>query len=113
MEQFILLFRGSDVYQQDRSPEALQKLTVKMIDWVDQLVKNGHHVSSERFQQSGRQINGTKRTVTDTPFGNSKDVIGGCTIVLARNIAEAVEIARVCPILETNANIEIRPIQSV
>jgi hypothetical protein len=113
MEQFILLFRGSDVYQKDQSPEALQQLTVKMIDWVTKLVKNGLHVSSEKFQQSGKQVNGTKHTVTDKPFGEAKDVIGGCTIVRARNIGEAVEIARSCPILETNANIEIRLIQTV
>lgn len=113
MEKFILLFRGSDVYQPGQSPEALQALTIKMIDWLGDLSKKGMHVASERLQRTGKQVNGTKKTVTDSPFGEAKEIIGGCTIVLAKDFNEAVEIAKACPILESNAIIEVRPIQSV
>ena len=113
MEKFILLFRGSDVYEQSQSPEALQILTVKMIDWVGKLVKNGNHVSSEKWQRAGKKVNGAMKIVTDNPYGDSREIIGGCTIVLAKDFDEAVEIAKACPILETNASIEVRPIQSV
>lgn len=113
MEKFILLFRGSDVYQPNQSLEALQTLTIKMIDWLGVLSKTGKHVASERLHRSGKQVSGTTKTVTDISFGEAKEVLGGCTIVLAKNLNEAVEIAKACPILETNANIEVRLIQSV
>jgi hypothetical protein len=113
MEKFILLFRGSDVYESNQSPEALQMLTVKMIDWVRDLAKNGRHVSSEKWQRAGKKVSGAIRIVNDNPFGEPQEIIGGCTIVLAKDLDEAVEIAKACPILETNANIEIRAIQSV
>jgi len=113
MEKFILLFRGSDVYEQNQSPKALEALTVKMIDWVGDLVKNGKHVSSEKWQRAGKKVSGTMKIVTDNPFGETREIIGGCTIVLANDFNEAVEIAKACPILETNASIEVRPIQSV
>ena len=113
MEKFILLFRGSDVYQPDQSPEALQALTIKMIDWVGDLIKNGNHVSSEKWQRAGKKVSGAMKIVNDNPFGEAQEIIGGCTIVLAKDFNEAVEIAKACPILETNATIEIRAIQSV
>jgi hypothetical protein len=113
MEKFIFLFRGSDVYEQTQSPEALQALTVKMMDWVGSLVKNGQHVGSEKFHRVAKQLNGAIATVNDNPFSNPKDIIGGCTIVAADNYAQAVDIAKACPILSTNATIEIRQIQSI
>ena len=109
----MLLFRGSDVYQPGQSPEALQALKQKLIHWIGDLSKKGVHVASEPLQPTGKQVNGTKKTVTDGPFGEAKEIIGGCTIVQAKDINEAVEIAKGCPILESNANIEVRPIQKV
>lgn len=113
MEKFILLFRGSDIYQPAQSPEALEALTVKMMDWVGSLSAKGLHVASEKLQRNGKQVAGTKKTIADIPFGEYKEIIGGCTIVLAKDLDQAVEIAKACPILESNANIEVRPLQSV
>jgi len=113
MEKFIFLFRGSDVYQPGQSPEALQALKEKMIHWLSDLTKNGVHVASEPFQPTGKQVSGTKTTVTDGPFGEAKEIVGGCTIVQAKDINEAVEIAKGCPILATNANVEVRPLQKM
>lgn len=113
MEKFMLLFRGSDVYQPGQSPEALQALKQKLIHWIGDLSKKGVHVASEPLQPTGKHVSGTKKTVTDAPFGEAKEIIGGCTIVQAKDITEAVEIAKGCPILESNANVEVRPIQKV
>ncbi len=113
MEKFMLLFRGSEAYQPGHSPESLQTLKEKMIGWVIELSKKGIHVASEPLQPTGKQVSGTKKTVTDSPFGGTKEVIGGCTIVQAKDINEAIEIAKGCPILESNANIEVRPLQNV
>ena len=113
MEKFMLLFRGSDVYRPGQPPEALQALKQKMIHWIGDLSKKGVHVASEPLQPAGKHVSGAKKTVTDTPFGDVKEIIGGCTIVQAKDINEAVEIAKGCPILESSANIEVRPIQKM
>jgi hypothetical protein len=113
MEKFMLLFRGSDVYQPGEAPETVEALKYKMIAWLSNLVARGIHVGSEPLQTTGKQVNGTKKIVTDGPFGTGGEVIGGCTIVQAKDIDEAVEIAKSCPIVATNANIEIRPIQKI
>lgn len=113
MEKFMLLFRGSDVYQPGQSPEAVQVLKQKLIHWIGDLSKKGQYVASEPLQPTGKQVNGTKKTITNGPFGEAKATIGGCTIVHAKDINDAVEIAKGCPILESNANIEVRPIQKL
>lgn len=43
----------------------------------------------------------------------AREIVGGCTIVLAKDINEAIEIAKDCPILGANGNVEVRPIQRV
>jgi len=108
MEHFMLLFRGSDVYQPGQSPEVLQALKQKMILWVGNLSKKGVHVDSQPLEPTGKHVSGAKKTVTDAPFGEIKEIIGGCTIVQAKDIDEAVEIAKGCPLLGSNANIEVR-----
>ena len=113
MEKFMFIFRGSDVYQPDQSAEDLQTLKQKMINWVIYLSKKGVHIASEPLEPIGKQVSGTKKTVTNFPFGEAKEIIGGCTIVQANDINEAVEIAKGCPILESNANVEVRPIQKI
>ena len=111
MEKFMLLFRGSDVYQPGQPAETFLALKGKLVNWVIGLSEKGFHIASEPLQPGGKQV--TKKTVTDAPYGEGREIIGGCTIVQARDITEAVEIARSCPILDTNANIEIRPIQNL
>jgi hypothetical protein len=111
MEKFMFLFRGSDVYLPGRAPEALQILKEKLFDWVGELSKNGLHITSVPLQAGGRQVGGPEKSVHDGPFGKTREVIGGCTVVQANNMDEAVEIAKSCPILESNATIEIRPVQ--
>ena len=113
MEKFIFLFRGSDVYQPGQSPESLQALKQKLIHWLIDLSEKGVHIASEPLQPTGKQVNGAKKNVIDGPFGETREIIGGCTIVQAEDIDGAIEIAKSCPILESNANIEVRPIQNL
>lgn len=109
----MLLFRGSDVYQPGQSPEALEALKEEMIAWVGSLAQSGIHVASEPLEPTGKQVHGASRTLTHAPYGGGREVIGGCTIVRANDIDEALAIAMGCPLLESNANIEVRPIQHV
>ena len=113
MEKFILLFRGSDAYRPGESAETLEVLKHQMIGWLTDLSERGIHVASEPMEQSGKQVNGVSKTVIDRPYGEGREVIGGCTIVRANHIDDALEIAKSCPILGSNGKIEVRPIQRI
>jgi len=52
-------------------------------------------------------------TLTDGPFAESKEAIGGYFIILARDLAAAAEISKSCPIFANGGTIEVRPIQQI
>jgi hypothetical protein len=57
----------------------------------------------------GKKIS-RKNVITDGPFGESKEVIGGYWFILANNLDEAAQIAKGNPCLDCGLFFEIRPI---
>ncbi|MCE3226824.1 MAG: hypothetical protein K0S32_1375 [Bacteroidetes bacterium] len=113
MEKFIYLFRGGQADAASQSAETMQADMQKWMTWMDGLGKNGNLAGGEPLQQTGKQVNGTKKVVTDGPFIEAKEAVGGYLIINAKNMDEAVEIAKGCPVLESNGKVEIRPIQKM
>jgi hypothetical protein len=111
MEKFIYLFRGGD--GPSLSPELMQAHMQKWMAWMESLGKKGILVGGDPLHPSGKQVNGKKKAVTDGPFVESKEMVGGYLIVNAKDIEEAVEISKDCPIFEMDGKLEIRPIHKM
>jgi hypothetical protein len=109
MEKFLYLFRGGT--DPSLSPEAMQSHMQKWLIWMESLGKNGRFVAGEPLTKTGKQVNGKKKTITDGPFIEAKEMVGGFVIVNATDIEEAVEISKGCPIFEMDGKLEVRPIQ--
>ncbi len=58
-------------------------------------------------------VRGQQKTVTDGPYTEAKDLVGGFTIVEARDIDQAVELSRGCPILDGEGSVEVRPVMKM
>jgi hypothetical protein len=112
MEKFMYLFRNGASTQQ-MSPENMQAHMQKWMGWMKSLGEKGILVGGEPLQQAGKQVNGTKKVVTDGPFVEAKEVIGGYLIVNAKDIDHAVEISKGCPIFEVDGKLEVRPVQKM
>src|SRR5207248_10168843 len=69
-------------------------------------IKNPGHP----LERAGKLVKGKQRTITDGPYAESKDIIGGYTLVEAKDLAEAVELSKGCPILEGGGVVEVRPV---
>ena len=65
----------------------------------------------QRLTSNGKTIV-RQNVITDGPFGESKEVIGGYWFILAANLDEAVQIAEGNPCLDCGLFLEIRPIDS-
>jgi hypothetical protein len=96
MSEFVFLYRGGE---RPESPELGQQVLQKWMAWFKTLADQGHLV--ER---------GAGRNVTDGPFAEAKDVVGGYTLIKARDVAEAAELAKGCPILDYGGRVEVRPV---
>jgi len=51
--------------------------------------------------------------VTDGPFAEAKDLVGGFSLVEATSIDQAVELSRGCPVLDTGGSVEVRPVMKI
>lgn len=67
--------------------------------------------AGQRLAREGKIVSKTK--VTDGPFAETKEVIGGYWFILAESLDEAAEIAAGNPCLACGLVFEIRPIESV
>jgi len=114
MTKFIYLFRTNPTAYQSLSPEQMQQTLKKWMDWKDTLEKSGHIKQfGERLDGTGKVVRGKSKTVTDGPYIEVKDFIGGYMLVEAKDIDQAVELAKGCPVLESDGTVEIRPFVSM
>ncbi len=109
--QFLLLFRHPAEVS-DSTPEEMEKILGKWMDWMRNMAAKGQMLGANRLQETGnvlRQPRGEK--VTDGPYVEAKEVVGGYVLITADNLAQATEIARGCPGLENETIVEVRPVE--
>lgn len=114
MAKFMYLFRSNPEAYRSISPEQMQQIVKKWMDWKDGLEKGGHvHQLGERLDVTGKVIRGKSKTVTDGPYVEVKDSINGFMLVEAKDLDLALELAKGCPILERDGTVEVRPFVSM
>jgi hypothetical protein len=111
MIEYTFLYRGRET---NPSADQMQKTTEKWVAWMKQMAGDGRIVNmGHPLLHEGAVVSGTGKQVIDGPFAEAKDVVGGFTIFRAADLAEAIELAKGCPILEVDGSVEIRPLQQM
>jgi hypothetical protein len=92
-----------------------QKLLAEMQAFNEELVKAGIMLAGEGLHASAKgkrvRFSGTKRTVLDGPFAETKELIAGFWIWKVRSMDEALEWVKRCPNPHVgDSDIEIRQI---
>jgi len=111
--QFLLLFRNRDD-SPDPTPDEMQKIFGQWMEWMKGMKSKGQFVGADRLQDGGKVLRGTGgATVTDGPFAETKEIVGGYVIISADNLAKAAEIAKGCPGFAFGTIVEVRPIEQL
>jgi hypothetical protein len=114
MTEFVLLYRSTnEAYKEATvSSEVGQRTMAKWQAWFKDLTEKGKlkNLGHPLDRSSGKVVGGKKRTVTDGPYAEAKEVLGGFSIIEARDLDEAAHIAAGCPILEIGGSVEVRSI---
>lgn len=111
MTEFVFLYRGG---QSGRSPEQAQQVMQKWMAWFKAMAAKGHvKDQGQPLEHAGKLVSGKRKTVTDGPFAEAKDVVGGYTLILAKDVNEAAELAKGCPIFEFDGQVEVRPVMKL
>ncbi|SHH22021.1 YCII-related domain-containing protein [Chryseolinea serpens] len=108
MNEFLIAIHR-DLKSKDASPspEQMQASIKPFQEWIGKLIAEDRLVSPyRRWDGVGRVVK--KSAVTDGPYAEIKESLGGLFVVRAKDYDEAVEIAKGCPILEWGATVEVR-----
>ena len=108
---YMLLFVGMD-WHKGLSPEQTQKVSAEWMAWFRRLCEEGKAVAGHPLGMEGRAVAGKNATVTDGPFAEAKEAIGGYFMLDVATMDEAVAIAQQCPGLPYGAKVEVRPVLS-
>jgi len=107
---YLLLYR-SDEWYNTLSHEQLQEVINQNKAWVERLIAQGKAKPGHALERKGATVSGKNgRFVSDGPFAESKEVIGGYLLLDVATIQEAIAVAQTSPALAYNTLIEIRPV---
>jgi len=110
MNEYILIFRHEDG-SKIASPEQMQVWMKQTMDWIGGIAAQNKFSSGTGLPFENASVVHHKGVVTNGPFGDIKETIGGFIIVKADSLEEAIEFAKGSPVLQGDGNtVEVRKI---
>lgn len=119
MPQYMLISHDSTEIPEgvEFTPEMIQSVLQHYYTWIEKLQKSGHMVSLNKLKDNdfGRNLKGIGKdqVVTDGPYAETKEIIGGYWVIKAKNYDEAVKLASDCPSLVYGSRVEIREVDEL
>ena len=110
MAKFMLIYRHNTGSSTNISPEEMPKIHQKWQTWVGEGLQKGWMLDpGHGLKPEEGLVVSSKKVVTDGPFAETKEIVGGYAIVQADTLAAAGELAKGCPILLQGGSVEVRP----
>lgn len=114
VSSYMLLFRNAGPEAHAHlTPEGRALLAQQWNDWYDGLAARRKVSHGQPLALEGRVVSGVEGRVTDGPFAETKEVVGGYIMLTVESFDEATEIARQCPGLPHGLTVEVRPLAAV
>jgi hypothetical protein len=111
MEKFMFIFQGG--MPSTSSPDEMQKNMGQWMAWIDKLAKDGKYVSGEPLLPGGKLIKGSPSGVTDGPYTEAKEIVGGFFIINAADYNEAVALCADYPDYNKGGSIQVRQVMKM
>jgi hypothetical protein len=108
MAKFLFVYRGSGDAEAKMTPDEMQQMMQKWSQWIGEAMGKGWMLNpGDALTMEGRVVD-ARKVVTDGPFVESKEIVGGYSIVEADTIDAAAEFAKGCPGLLYGGKVEVR-----
>jgi hypothetical protein len=109
-QKYLVFLRSVPGKQEPPSPAQMQEMYAAFNAWKDKFKANIVDMGG-KLKPGGRLL--TASGVTDGPFAETKEIVGGYMVIAAENYDGAIEVARECPgVVRPGSSIEIREIAS-
>ena len=113
MANFLFVYRNSRESYGTMSPEEMQQMLQKWSAWISEGLRQGWMLDAgDALGKDGRVVN-ARKVISDGPFIEVKEMIGGFSIVQADTLDAAAELAKGCPIYQRGGSVEVRPLQGL
>ncbi len=109
LSEYLVLSRGQ--WDLDAAREDIQAAIDRFYAWHDRLVAEGRMRAGQRLAREGKLV--SRQAITDGPFTEAREIVGGYWTILARSLDEAAAIAAENPCLAYGLAFEVRPIEPV
>ena len=110
MKDYMMIFIGADYIELGLSQEQLQERMGKWFAWNSKMQEQGIVKHGDALTPQVRRISGPNRTVTDGPFAESKELIGGYYTISVESLEAAQEVAQDYPDYDLGGTVEIREV---
>jgi hypothetical protein len=110
MEEYMLIFRHQDGGKV-ASPEQIEAWMKQTMDWIGGIAAQNKYIGGNGLSFDDAKVVGHKGVVTNGPFGDIKETLGGYIMIRAASAKEAAEFAKGSPVLQGDGNtVEVRRI---
>ena len=109
MKEFMMIFRHTPNPSIQLTPEQIQESIKQWQDWMGGIAAQSKFIATSRLASTGKVLKANK-IITDGPYAEVKEIIGGSLNVKASSIDDAMELAAGCPILLIGGSVEVRDV---
>jgi len=109
MKEFMMIFRHAPDPNRVISPEQMQAILRQWQDWIGGIAAQGKFLSTGQLGKEAKTLRADK-VITDGPYAEVKEIVGGYLIVKATSLEEAMQLVDGCPILLAGGHVEVRDI---
>ncbi|MBX3736548.1 MAG: hypothetical protein KF715_07665 [Candidatus Didemnitutus sp.] len=94
------------------TPVQMREIMARFAEWMAGIQASGALVSSHGLKPKGKVLRGRRgQNISDGPYAEAKEIVGGYVLIRARNFTQALRVARDCPGLDYRLAIEVRPVK--
>jgi len=109
MQEFMMIFRYTPSADVQPSPEQMQAGIQQWQDWIGGIAAQGKFVRTNQLGFEGKTLQ-AGNVITDGPYAEMKEIVGGYIIVKTNHLDEAMTMAAGCPIFFMGGHVEVRNI---
>ena len=113
MKEFLFVYRADYKTMPAGTPEERESIMKAWKDWLGGIAAKGNLANQGSRLGSAGKVVRPDNIITDGPYTEIKELIGGYSLINADSLEEASEIAKGCPILEVGGNVEVREINKM
>lgn len=110
MKEFMMIFIGGDYASAQLSPAEAEKRMHKWYAWVEELKSQEIYINGKPLLPESKRVSGPSQVITDGPFVDVKELVGGYFLIKAKDFDHAVSLTKGYPDYDLDGTVEVREI---